>query len=302
MLSFLLFGFWHIDRVIKATQPDICLNFFGIPCGPLALYIKKKYRIPYILCLRGGDVPGFSSANIEIFHKILSPLNRMIWREASRITANSHGIKMFAEGFYNEKEIKVIYNGVDTHLFKPLKLRKDEKRFRILYVGRIAADKNLVSLFEQIIPSLVHDDATQQVHFTIVGEGPLRQQLTTIARRTGTLERITFSGWVARGKLPEIYNKHDLFILPSLFEGMSNTVLEAKACGLPVVGFDIPGNQEMLESRKDIMVHNGNITELVMAIKRLLAQKNKENQDVSEEFVRKFSLDRVTEEFIKLIG
>ncbi|KPA11287.1 glycosyltransferase, partial [Candidatus Magnetomorum sp. HK-1] len=82
------------------VKPDICINFFAIPCGPLALYMKKKYKVPYILCLRGGDVPGFSPQETNFYHKILKGINRTIWDESLEITANSKGLRNLAYKFH----------------------------------------------------------------------------------------------------------------------------------------------------------------------------------------------------------
>ena len=75
----------------------------------------------------------------------------------------------------------------------------------------------------------------RRVTLTIVGDGPYRQELKSLARESGAKELVHFTGFKSREELPEIYREADLFICPSVKEGMPNTVLEAMASGLPVI-------------------------------------------------------------------
>ncbi len=104
----------------------------------------------------------------------------------------------------------------------------------IVFVGRLVAQKNVESLI----------DAMQgfDSELTIVGDGPLRADLE---RRAAGL-RVTFAGVVPNENLPGLLNRHELFVLPSRYEGMPKVLLEAMACGLACVATDIPGNRDLI--------------------------------------------------------
>ncbi|HEX6035990.1 MAG TPA: glycosyltransferase, partial [Anaerolineales bacterium] len=79
-------SFWTV-RLVSRFRPNITLAFFGVPSGAVAWLVKKLYRIPYIISLRGGDVPGFRPYDFHVYHKLIAPLLRMIWKNASAVVA-----------------------------------------------------------------------------------------------------------------------------------------------------------------------------------------------------------------------
>lgn len=112
---------------------------------------------------------------------------------------------------------------------------------RLLFVGRVVQGKGLNDLLEAV--SLV--DTCFQLE--IVGAGPYLPHLQELEDCTlGIADRIHFCGWYARSALIERYQQADVFVFSSLDEGLPNAVLEALACGMPVIATDIPGNLELL--------------------------------------------------------
>jgi glycosyltransferase involved in cell wall biosynthesis len=131
-------------------------------------------------------------------------------------------------------KIAVIPNYVDTEVFKPGLSVRDEPT--LIFVGRIAPEKNLSALLEAIRPL--------QVRLVLIGEGKIRPELQ---RRFPSLNgRISWEGNVPNSELPEYLNRAGLFILPSLYEGHPKALIEAMACGLPVIGADSPGIRELI--------------------------------------------------------
>src|SRR4051812_23928341 len=69
-------------------RPDVCCAFFGVPSGPVALLMRWLLRIPYVVSLRGGDVPGFLGAEMAPLHRLSKPLILAVWRNAAGIVSN----------------------------------------------------------------------------------------------------------------------------------------------------------------------------------------------------------------------
>lgn len=152
--------------------------------------------------------------------------------------------------------IAQIYNGVDAALFHPAPSGRlllpcpgfdGPGRFVIGTVGRMQAVKDQLTLVRAFI-RLLHTvpDARQVLRLAIVGDGPLREQALALLRQAEALDLAWLPG--EREDIPALMRGFDLFVLPSLAEGISNTILEAMASGLPVVATDVGGNPELVQS------------------------------------------------------
>ncbi len=128
----------------------------------------------------------------------------------------------------------VIPNGVDLDRFKPIKEDRLRLReidgFKILFLGRLASEKNLVLLINSA--KILENE---ECHFIMAGKGPAEEYLKKKVKNMGLDDKFTFLGFVDEASLPSLYSTCNLFATPSLFENMSMVMLEALACGLPVI-------------------------------------------------------------------
>jgi len=185
---------------------------------------------------------------LEKAHRRIQALNKAVWRRASYVTVNSQKLRRQAHAFCTDLNYQVILNGIDTNRFRPLPI---ERQKAFLYVGRLDEDKNVEWLFEEIMPALLgrHPEFT----FTVIGDGPIKKKLVRECQRADSIQNVKFVGWVDREVLPRFYNSHMFLLHPSISEGMSNVLLEAKACGLTCIGLDVPENRELLETGRDLI-------------------------------------------------
>lgn len=238
-LAFIVSGSLHSIRLARRFGPDATLAFFGMPSGAIAWLLKQLYRIPYVVSLRGGDVPGFRPYDFRIFHKLIGPFLRVIWHAASGVIANSRGLANLARAFDSSIEIPIIPNGVDGSRFDAG--QRDWSAPRLLSAGRIVYQKGL-DLGMRALAQLRELDW----HWYIAGDGPQMAHLTSLAQELGILDRVTFLGWQSQADLANGYHDANLFLFPSRHEGMPNAVLEAMASGLPVVATRIAGSEELV--------------------------------------------------------
>ena len=134
-----------------------------------------------------------------------------------------------------EEQVAVIPNYVDTDLFSPKHANHRSKR-QICFVGRLEIQKNLFSLLKAI--------KDLEVELLVVGSGALGEKLQEEVSKNGFPVR--FLGNIAHQQLPEILNSVAMYVIPSHYEGHPKALLEAMACGLPVVGTDVPGIRELI--------------------------------------------------------
>lgn len=155
------------------------------------------------------------------------------------------------------EKVEVLHNYIDTQLFCPAECKKYSDR--ILFVGRLEPQKNLFNLIEAISETGLTLD--------ICGEGTFGEQLVHKAKELNV--RVNFIDVVANYKLPEILNRYKYYILPSVFEGMPKSLLEAMACGLVCIGTDIDGINEIIEDRVNgYLANDTSVQGLAEAINR----------------------------------
>lgn len=247
MFSFLVRGLIRSDKLCKQLKLsgekfDKCVVFFGIPSGPIGLYLKYRYKLPYVIRFGGGDIPG-TQKRFGLMYKLLSPIIRIIWREADALIANSEGLKERALLYEDRYKISVICNGVDTNRFRRTKPYVAGGDIKLLFVSRLLERKGL----QYVIPHLkeIENKVGRKVKLTVVGDGPYRDELERLARENGT-EQVDFAGFQEGENLIRYYEDATIFILPSMWEGMPNVVLEAMSMGLPIAMTNCEGSQELV--------------------------------------------------------
>jgi glycosyltransferase involved in cell wall biosynthesis len=114
----------------------------------------------------------------------------------------------------------------------------------VLYVGRFNVFKNVESLIEAT--ARLQRMEVGEFELELVGEGEQRPVLERMVSDLGLTRRVQFTGWVPRERIAEHYRSADIFVTATTWEGMPNTVLEAMACGLPIVGTQASGLQELV--------------------------------------------------------
>ena len=256
-------SFWTVNWARK-NKPDSALAFFGVPSGAVAWILKLIYKIPYIVSLRGGDVPGYRPYDFKTFHKLIAPLLRVIWKNAFTIIANSNGLRDLALAFDPRFEIPIIPNGVDLEKYSVPE--RDWSSPRLLSVGRIVHQKGL-DLGLQTLSQLKDLAWT----WSIVGDGPQLENLKSLAAELGMADRINFLGWQSRDELTKQYQQANIFLFPSRHEGMPNAMLEAMSTGLPVVATRIAGSEELvIEGETGFLAQTENVDELRESLRRIL--------------------------------
>ena len=268
MLTFLSSASIAALKLARRWRPDVTITFFGIPSGPVGLVLRLAYGIPYIVSLRGGDVPGFQPYDLALYHRLVSPIIRFLWRRASGVVANSRGLQALAQRSASEVSVQVIPNGVDVERFHPAPHARKNGPIRLLFVGRLVYQKGL----DLLLQALALMPSGSDVILEVVGDGDARPDLEAMVGAMGISERISFAGWCPRSEMPLRYQATDIFVLPSRDEGMPNVVLEAMACGLPVIVTRIAGNEELVqEGETGLLVPCEDPVALAQALARLAA-------------------------------
>lgn len=177
---------------------------------------------------------------------------------------------------------KVIPNYVDTEIFKPRNIPKKKKS--ICFVGRLERQKNLIALLEAL-KGLPYE-------LTIIGSGSMRKKLKMKAEVDNI--NVRFINSVSHLRLPEILNQHEVFILPSLYEGTPKALLEAMSCGLPVIGTDVKGIKDIIEHQKNGYLCETSASSIRKGILELLRDKTVQDKisiNARQTILKNFSIE-----------
>ena len=246
MLTYAVSSSLYALRFAKQFKPDIVQVFFGIPAGGGAYLLRKRHNVPYLVFLGGRDVPRRNPdpPYYRWLYLLLKPVIRSIWNNASAVVACSDGLRELAQETAPDVKMDVIPDGLDLSRFEPSSREPDPKSVRILTIGRLIPRKGfqfLIRALPQIVENAAHD-----FEIEIVGDGPYQKELLKLAADLDVTEHIRFAGSVPYSELPGKYRDADIFILPSLAEGMPLVVLEAMGTGLPIVASRVQGIEELV--------------------------------------------------------
>jgi glycosyltransferase involved in cell wall biosynthesis len=274
--------FWKMTEILSWTRKsyslakkmdrkynyDLVHCWFGWPSGVIGYLLKK----PYIVALRGSDVPGYNP-RLKTLDKILfRPISRKVWAKAKKVIANSEGLKKLALKTYRRK-IDIIYNGIDIKEFNPKQTKN--KKLKIISTGRLIERKG----YQFLIPALSGIDC----ELILIGGGNLKEELQNLAKKHKV--KTTFKGAMDHKDISKELPKADLFVLPSLNEGMSNSILEAMACGLPIITTDVGGAKELVKDN-GFVVKKASVSALRNVFsgidKKKLTKMGKESRKLAE--------------------
>ena len=300
MISFMGGSLWTGSLLARRWRPDFALAFFAIPSGPTTLALRALFGVPYVVSLRGGDVPGFFRNELVFAHRLSGWLIRRIWKRSRAVVANCDSLARLAEAA-GADTVQVIPNGVDGDVFSP------ERRSRprggtanILFVGRLAGQKGV----DVLLHALAQTSA--QARLLVAGDGPCLEDLKDLAEKLGIRDQVEFLGWVERESLPGIYADADILALPSRDEGMPNVVLEAMASGLPVVAASVGGTPELVvDGETGLLVAPDDVRALASALETLVSSPEKAmamGRAGRERVECRFDWGSVAKDYGKLMG
>jgi len=241
----------QLSQLMRSRQATHVQAARCLPEGVMALSLKLRFGLPYICYVHGEDV------NSAARSRELSFLVRQVFKSASLIIANSRNTERILSSDWNlpATKLRLLYPGVDIGKFVPAtrcaatraRLGWDDRPV-ILTVGRLQQRKG----HDQLIRALPRiREQFPRVLYAIVGDGDMRATLEALSKEVGVAEHVQFCGAPHDGELVERYQQCDLFALPNReingdIEGFGMVLLEAQACGKPVVAGASGGTAETM--------------------------------------------------------
>ena len=291
---------YRLWKLLRQLKPDIVhtRNLGTIEYVIPAFLAGVKYRVH-------GE-HGRDATDIDGSNKKFRLLRLFYGRFLHRFIALSRDLETYllsSVGISNRKVVQ-LYNGVDITRFGGDGLTgNSQERIETVIgtVGRLQAEKDQATLL-RAFSLLKNDEANSMLKLLLVGDGPDRKNLERLADDLKIKSTVEFAG--ARDDVPQQMKRMDIFVLPSLGEGISNTILEAMASSLPVVATAVGGNPELvIEGETGFLVPSNNPEQMAVAIKRyveksdLAAEHGKAGRKRVEDT---FSMDAMVNAYMKV--
>jgi len=277
----------------KIFRPDIILASW-LPDAVAASKLGNELNIPVLAIADGTDINlwpeayrGWNRVRVILNEKVAAII---FVSEALRVVGNTKGL-------YGIKNL-VLRNAVDTSLFAPASFPHEDSVYTILAIGRLVPGKGYLILLEAFA-ELFHR-IERPARLILIGDGLQRQALIRQAEDLGIRPYIELVDPMEQEKLVKYYQQADLFCLPSYSEGLPCVVVEAMACGKPVVATRVGGTAEVVDEQSGILVAPGDASALCEA---LLQAKNRawDAEIIRKKIVMDFSWEKWAATMIQLM-
>lgn len=244
------------DHILDKKRIDIINSHLSYPAGFLGTIIQKIKSIPNIITEHTWIKKHFRST----VHRLCVVY---ALKNCSCILAVSNALKEDIN-LYCKNQIRIIPNVVDADRFPLLEAKKAGK-LNLGILGGLSNNRKGLDILLKAV-SLLHD---KNLHLHIGGDGILLPYYKSMAIDLGIYEKCTFYGQVLPGNVTEFYSRLDIFVLPSRDETFGVVIIEAMACGLPVIATKCGGPQEIITTETGLLIAPENELELADAIRHM---------------------------------
>ncbi len=258
-----------LKNLLEKEDIDIIHGHYLFPAGAAAVEVGKEYGIKTYVTAHGSDM-------FELYKSqpLMRPTIKNVLKDADGVFAVSNALKheIVATGVVGiADKTKISWNSVDVDKFSLKNNDSFKKEFKledkpiVLFVGNLIKRKNVDSLLE------AKKIANSDYYLVVVGDGPLYKKLTKKVEDEN-IRDVIFTG--SRGDVENIIPSCDLLILPSYSESFGLVLIEALACGKPVIGSDVGGISEIINDDVGLLINPKKVSTIAKAIDKLVNDEN----------------------------
>ncbi len=290
-----------LERTVGAG-PDLIHAHYAYPDGLAAVHLGRKRGIPVVVTVHGHDIKDLAAG------KWRPVVTEALEGAAAVIAVSQELAELVRRLGVDADKVKVIPNGVDGEVFKPVDgaaggHRSDDARRHLLYVGRFRVDKGLNVLLEAMAALRA---SGRDLQLTLVGGSTATgaaQPFQREASRLGVADCVEFVDEVPWSELPARMSAADLFVLPSFTEGFPLVLVEALACGLPIVSTRCGGPVEVVEKQVGELVEVNDVADLQRGIAEVLDHYDSyDRAAIRQRALERFDYRRIAERIFAVYG
>ena len=275
--------------------PDLVMIHSSLWAGGALGKMLNKNDIPFVLTedLKEFLIPnGFSTFQKNIIHNTYSM--------ASQILLSSSSLKNAISKNFNthKSKLNLLPNPVDENLFTLRKIPDNKSQFTIVCISLFRPEKRIDLVLESF-NDLVHSGIKAKLK--LIGDGPLKHEIQNQIQKLGISDLVESLGYLPQKRIiEELHNSHFL-VLPSDIETFGMVLVEAQACGLPVIATDCGGPKDIITAESGILVTPDSVSELVGAMKKLIRSFDKfDPSEIRNSVIQKFGAQSYAESIINI--
>lgn len=250
--------FFKLFKIFYKEKPDVIHTHRYVMqyVIPIAVLTKIKNRVHTIHNIAEKEV-GYSARKLsKIFYKYFSVIPVALSEAIQKTIINEYGIK--------KRNVPVIFNGINLEKCI-LKINySSDQTFSILHIGRFSEAKNH---FELLKAFKIFNDKYPNSVLNLIGDGELKEKIEDYVKNNHLEKFVKFLG--LQSNVYPFLNKADIFTLPSKYEGIPMTLIEAMATGLPIVATEVGGIPDMLKNNESALITKVNVEEVAEAFEKL---------------------------------
>ncbi len=308
MLSFPVNALEPGLRLCARRGYDVINTHFALPSGPLGAALAMIGRIPNVLSVHGADVyDPTRRLSPHAFWPTRLPV-RVVLARASRIVAQSSDTAGNVLNYYGE-DLRSRLSTVPLPFEPPPSawraergelregLELDDEGFYLVSVGRLIERKG----YDRLIRSLT--SLPEGFRLILIGRGPLRERLESLARRENVDARVRFAGYVPEREKYEYLQAADVYVLSSHHEGFGIVLQEAMWTGLPIVAASHGGQTDLLEHEVNALLTDSNAPEVLAGAVRRLAGDASLRQRMGRRNgaeVRRYAPEKIADRYVSI--
>lgn len=307
-LLFPIRGFEYASKLISENKYHLIHAFQASHAAGAAWRLKSNRRCPpFVITLQEGK-------NLENQNTLVKLARKIILSRADRVTAISEYLKKYAKQINKNIPTSVIPNGVDIENFSrefsygELSELKDKFEIKpgekvVVSVSRLVRKNGIADLIRALKILTNELAGLQPCRLVIIGSGPEKNNLEGLAVELGVRNKVVFCGDVNHDQLPKFLKISDIFVRPSLSEGLGSAFLEAMAAGVPIIGtkiggipdflidqktglFCLPNNPESVVEKIKLLLNNPDLRQKIVANALELVKEKYDWQKIAAEYER----------------
>jgi glycosyltransferase involved in cell wall biosynthesis len=290
----------HLDFIKQLRKrnelPGLVHVHVAMKAGLIALYLKWKYEIPYVLTEHWSGY--YAGAKDSLFKKsfITRFCTRLVLKNAARFLPVSDSLGNQIRQHWVEIPFQKIPNVVNTRFFYPPE-SQEENGFRFIHISTLLYPKNpegIIRCFTRL--------QSGGFHANLVLVGPVNPGLHELIQSTGLAsEKIHCTGEIPYEQVGIELRKSSALVIFSLYENMPCVMLEALCTGIPVIATRVGGIPEVIQEDNGILIHAGDENELLEAMKDIIRNyKNYDKRGISNRATVQFSYETIGEKIIRV--
>ncbi len=244
-------------------QPPELIHAQVYSSADLAVYLGRRYRLPIVLSEHA------STYARNLFSASQGRKARFFLNRISLIMPVCEALQRQMQRYGIHGPFEVVPNAVDVNLFHPALERPVKKagEYRLIQVASLNENKAVNNLIQAVAMLVTQYPG---IRVNILGEGPERNRLENLTREYGVARLVQFVGLQTKAQVADWMQASDCFVLTSNWENQPAAVLEALACGLPVVATNVGGLPEIITDENGILTPPGNPKSLAEAVSRVI--------------------------------